>query len=168
MPGIRRVGLLLNSRHCGFEAELAATRRAADALKLDVATVDARAPDELPRAFDALKHANLQGVVGFPDALMTRMAPALAEFSLREQLPVVAGWAAIARGGVLASYGPDLGEAYERVGMQAARILRGADPSTMPIEQPTRIFIVVNLKAAQALGLKLPPALIARANEVIR
>lgn len=96
------------------------------------------------------------------------MAPVLAEFALSERLPVVAGRAAIARGGVLASDGPDLGKAYERVGMPAARIPGGTDPSTMPVEQPTRIFVVGNLKAAQALGLTLPPAVIARANEATR
>ena len=75
---------------------------------------------------------------------------------------------AIAHGGVLASYGPDLDEAYERVGMQVVRILRGADASTLPVEQPTRIRIVVNQRTAAASGLSLSPALVARADEVIR
>jgi putative ABC transport system substrate-binding protein len=99
---------------------------------------------------------------------MTRMAPSIAEFSIRERIPVVAGWASIARAGVLASYGPDLTQAYERVGHQVASILRGANAAEMPVEQPTRIFTVINLKTASALGLAVPQALLLRADEVIR
>lgn len=167
-PLVRRVGILLNSRHYGFETELAATERAATALKLTVQTFDARAPAEFTDAFAAMTRAKVHGVIVFPDALMVQMAPQIAAFAIRERLPVVAGWVSIARGGALASYGPDLGEAFERVGVQAARILRGADPSDMPVEQPTRIRTTVNLKTAQALGITLPAAMVARADEVIR
>jgi putative ABC transport system substrate-binding protein len=115
-PGAKRVALLLNSRHYGFQSELAATERTAQALGLATEVFDARAPEEFPHAFQGMTASKVQGVVVFPDALMTRMAPSIAEFSIRERVPVVAGWAAIARAGVLASYGPDLTQAYERVG----------------------------------------------------
>jgi putative ABC transport system substrate-binding protein len=167
-PGTKRVALLLNSRHYGFQSELAATERTGQALGLATEVFDARAPDEFPRAFQGMTASKVQGVVVFPDALMTRMAPSIAEFSIRERIPVVAGWASIARAGVLASYGPDLTQAYERVGHQVASILRGANASEMPIEQPTRIFTVINLKTARALGLAVPQALLFRADEVIR
>ena len=167
-PRIRKVGVLLNSRHYGYQAELAETERAAQALRVATEIFDARAPGEFAGAFQAMSRARVEGFVVFPDALMTRMAPEIAAFAIRERMPVVAGWAAIARGGVLASYGPDLDEAYERVGMQVVRILRGADASTLPVEQPTRIRIVVNQRTAAATGLSLPPGLVARADEVIR
>jgi putative ABC transport system substrate-binding protein len=165
-PKARRVGVLLNSRHYGYQAELAETERAAHALKLATETFDARSPQDFVRAFEAMARAKLDGVVVFPDATMTRMAPDIAAFGLREKLPVISGWAAITEAGALASYGPDLGEAYDRVGAQAARILRGADASAMPIELPTRIRTTLNLKTAQALGVALPPSLTARAEIV--
>jgi putative ABC transport system substrate-binding protein len=167
-PAMRRVGVLLNSRHYGYQAELAETQRAAQALRVATEVFDARSPGEFDPAFQAMGRARIEGFVVFPDALMTRMAPEIAAFAIRERMPAVAGWAAIARGGVLASYGPDLDEAYERVGMQVVRILRGADASMLPVEQPTRIRIVVNQKTAAASGLTLSPALVARADEVIR
>ena len=165
-PKARRVGVLLNSRHYGYQAELAETERAARALKLATQTFDARSPQDFVRAFEAMAQAKLDGLVVFPDATMTRMAPEIAAFGLREKLPVISGWAAITEAGALASYGPDLDEAYDRIGAQAARILRGADASVMPIELPTRIRTTVNLKTAQALGITLPPALTARAEFV--
>jgi putative ABC transport system substrate-binding protein len=165
-PKAQRVGVLLNSRHYGYRAELAETERAARALKLATATFDARSPQDFVRAFEAMALAKLDGVVVFPDATMTQMAPDIAAFGLRERLPVISGWAAITEAGALASYGPDLGEAYERVGAQAARILRGADASAMPIELPTRIRTTLNLKTAQSLGVALPPSLTARAEIV--
>lgn len=167
-PGMRKVGVLLNSRHYGYQAELAETERAARSLRVATETFDARAPDEFATAFQAMARSRIDGFVVFPDALMTRMAPDIAKFAVRERMPVVAGWAAIARGGVLASYGADLDEAYERVGMQVVRVLRGADASTLPVEQPTRIRIVLNLRAAEATGVTLSPTLIGRADEVIR
>lgn len=165
-PKAKHVGVLLNSRHYGFEAELAATQRAAQTLKLTTTTFDARSAADFPAAFATMAKARLDGLVVFPDASMTRMAGEIAAFAIRERLPVVSGWIAIARGGALASYGPDLDEAYERVGMQVVRILRGADASAMPVEQPTRIRTAVNLRTAQALGVVLPPALLARAETV--
>jgi putative ABC transport system substrate-binding protein len=165
-PKAQRVGVLLNSRHYGYQAELAETERAARALKLATATFDVRSPQDFVGAFEAMALAKLDGVVVFPDATMTRMAPDIAAFGLRERLPVISGWAAITEAGALASYGPDLGEAYERVGAQAARNLRGADASAMPIELPTRIRTVLNLKTARSLGVALSPSLTARAEIV--
>lgn len=162
-PKAQRVGVLFNSRHYGYQAELAETERAARAFKLATVTFDVRSPQDFARAFEAMARAKLDGVVVFPDATMTRMAPDIAAFGLREKLPVISGWSAITEAGALASYGPDLDEAYDRVGAQAARILRGSDASAMPVELPTRIRTTVNLKTAKALGVALPPTLTARA-----
>ena len=103
VPTAKHVGVLLNSRHYGFESELAATQRAAQALRLTTETFDARGPDDFGAAFEAMARSRVQGVVVFPDALMSRMAPTIATFAIRQKLPVVAGWVAIARGGALAS-----------------------------------------------------------------
>jgi len=167
-PSVRRVGIVLNSGHYGFRAELEETLRAAKALGMSSETFDVRTADAFEPAFRAMSRAKLDGIVVFPDALMTRMAPTLSAFAIRERLPVVSGWDEIVRGGALASYGPDLTEAYARVGVQAARILEGADASLIPVERPTHIRIAVNLRTAAAIGVTVPRAVIARADEVIR
>lgn len=166
VPGVRRVGILLNARHYGYEAELAETERAARALKLATETFELRNADDLPRVFGAVTQAKLDGVVVFPDATMTRAAPAIARYGLRTRLPIVGGWRVACVAGALASCGPDLDEAYDLIGMQAIRILRGADASSMPIERPTRIHTAVNRATAKELGVAVPATLLARA-EVI-
>lgn len=167
-PEARRVAILLNSRHHGYEAEREATRRAAAALSLETDVFDARAPDEFPPAFDAIARRRMTGLVFFPDATMTRMASTIAGFAIRERIPCVAGWPEFVQRGALASYGVDLTEAYRRMGDLAARVLQGADASEIAVEQPTRIHLAVNLGTAKAIGVDLPQALIARADEVIR
>jgi putative ABC transport system substrate-binding protein len=167
-PAMRKVGVLLDARHYGEQAERAETPRAAQSLRVATEVLGARSPGEFDAAFQAMGRARIEGFVVFPDAFMTRMAPEIAAFAIRERMPVVAGWAAIARGGVPASDGADLDEACARVGMQVVRILRGADASALPVEQPTRIRIVVNQRTAAASGLSLSPAPVAGADEVIR
>jgi putative ABC transport system substrate-binding protein len=168
-PRTRRVGVLLNSRHYGYQAELAETQRSAAALGMETETFAVRTIEDFPATFAAMARHRLSGIVIFPDALMTRMGPEIARFALGANLPLVSGWAQFPRDGALASYGPDLTEAYRRVGGHyAARILQGQDPSTMPVEQASRLYMVINLATATALGLTLPPSILARADEVIR
>ena len=110
----------------------------------------------------------MTGLVFFPDAIMTRMAPTIADFAVRERIPSVAGWPEFVHRGALASYGVDLTEAYRRMGDLAARVLQGADASEIAVEQPTRVHLALNLVTAKAIGVELSPSLLARADEVIR
>jgi putative ABC transport system substrate-binding protein len=91
----------------------------------------------------------------------------LAAECLRRRVPLISGWAAIARAGALLTYGPNLREVYRRVAVYVTRILGGAAPGSLPIEQPTTFELVINLKTANALGLNVPVTLIVRADEVI-
>ena len=168
-PTAKRVGVLLNARHYGYQAELEETRAAAQRLGLDAEVFEIRGIEDFAGAYAAMARARLSGVVLFPDATMTRAAKETAAFALRERLPLVSGWAVFPQEGALASYGPDLGEAYRLVGGHyLARILRGEDPSTMPVERPSRLYLVVNLRTANALGVAVPSSVLARADEVIR
>ncbi|MEO8485348.1 MAG: ABC transporter substrate binding protein [Betaproteobacteria bacterium] len=131
-------------------------------------STSARSERKPGRRGRCLAQKPLRGLVVFPDATMTRLAPEMAAFAVRRRIPMISGWAEIARSGALASYGADLNEAYARVGGQVARILDGADPSLLPVEHPMRIYTTVSLKAAAAIGLTVPATDVARADEVIR
>jgi putative tryptophan/tyrosine transport system substrate-binding protein len=103
-----------------------------------------------------------------PDAGMLARAAQIAEFGLKERLMCVSGWAEFAQAGCIASYGPNLHDGYRRLAHYADRILKGAHPSSLPVELPTRLEMVLNLKTAKALGMTLPPSLLLRADEVIQ
>lgn len=167
-PSARRIAILLSSGHAGYAAERDVTQQAAAALNVQTDVFDARSPQDFPGLLESIARRRMQGIVMFPDAMMTRMASAIAAFAIRERMPCVGGWPEFVHRGALASYGADLDEAYVRMGQLTARVLEGADASEMPIEQPTRIHFTVNLATAKAIGIELPPSLVARADAVIR
>jgi putative ABC transport system substrate-binding protein len=136
------------------------------ALKVRLAPI-ARAADLAP-AFAAARGANAAGVVLLPaPAIMDRNRAHIAELALRYKLPTVAALREYAEAGALVAYGVDLADIYRRAAGYAAKILDGAKPADLPIEQPTKFELIVNLKTAKSLGLAIPPALLARADEVI-
>jgi putative ABC transport system substrate-binding protein len=168
LPKLRRVALLANPQHPGEQRELAATRAAADVLRVEVALYrQARNPAELDAALGAVTAARPDAVMLFSDALMLGQRRVLAEFFLKHRIPSVAGWATFAESGHLLSYGPDQLAAWRRVASFVDRVLKGARPGDLPIELPTTIQTVVNRRTAAAMGLTVPPILLARADWVI-
>jgi len=111
--------------------------------------------------------ARVEALVVHPDALMIEQRAAIARFSLERRIPVISGWAALAEGGSLMTYGPNLQVCYRRLAYFVDRILRGAKPAELPIELPNTVELVVNLKSAQALGITVPPSILLRADRVI-
>ena len=166
-PKAKRLAVLSNPQHPGDAKELAETRQAAASLGLDVAHYPANNPPELQRALAAIATARIEALVVHPDALMVQQREALGRFTVEQRIPTISGWARIAEGGSLLSYGPNLQESYRRLAYFVDRILRGARPAEIPIEFPTTVEFVVNLKTAKALGLSVPPALLLRADRVI-
>ena len=102
-----------------------------------------------------------------PDAVMLENRERVTEFAIRHQIPAVSGWAVFAHGNGLLTYGPRLSDSFRRLAYFVTRIVEGASPSELPIEQPTTFELVLNLKTARAIGLTIPPTLLARADEVI-
>ena len=90
-----------------------------------------------------------------------------AALAAQQRIPVISGWQEFARAGGVMSYGPNVAKTYRRISSYVDKILRGSHPSELPVEQPTQFELVVNLKAAKALGLTVPPTVLARADEVI-
>jgi putative ABC transport system substrate-binding protein len=167
VPKLKRLALLSRPDHYGDAKEVTATREAAARFALDVTHYPANNVKELDSALSAIAAARADGVVVLPDGMMVQQREAIARFSIEQRIPAVSGWASIAEGGVLMTYGPSLETSYRRLAYFVDRILRGANPSDLPIEQPTKFELVVNLKTAKVLGLTIPPTVMVRADRVI-
>ena len=167
VPRLRRIAVIANPLHPGAERELQATRAAAAILGLDARFFPIRSVAELDAALAETARDRLDGAVVFSDGFALGNAERIAAFSLHHRIPVVAGWAPFAQRGNVLAYGPEFADVYRRLASYVDRIHRGAAPGELPIEQPTKIELVINLKTARALGLKVPRALLLRADQVI-
>jgi putative ABC transport system substrate-binding protein len=169
LPGNKDVALLLNSNsartNAGRQAE--EMRRAADALGLRLHVAEARADDELPRAFAAARSAANALIVG-ADAYFFARHDRIVQLAAHYSLPAMYFFREFVDAGGLISYGSNLADAYREIGVYAGKVLRGARPADTPIvQQSDRLELVINLKTAKTLGLSIPPTLLARADEVI-
>lgn len=121
----------------------------------------------LEKTFESIRQERCDSLVVFPDSAMFEVSDRVAQFAIDERLPSVSGWAPFAKNGLLMTYGPNVRGLYRSLGRYVDRILRGANPADFPFEVPTTLELVLNLKTAKAIGLTLPPTLLARADEVI-
>ncbi|HSC62080.1 MAG TPA: ABC transporter substrate-binding protein [Caldimonas sp.] len=167
LPAVRRVGVLANVLHPGQERERAVVEDKARQLGLRTSAYTTRSEAELDSALAALAAAPPDALLVLSDGFVVVHRRKILEFALARRLPVISGWALMADSGALCTYGPRLADAYARVGYFVDRILKGAATSSLPIEQPTILELVVNLKSARQLGVSIPPAVLARADRVI-
>ena len=166
LPTARRVAALGTSPTAAKE-NLAAMHGVSKALGLQLSAFYAEVPADYPAAFAAMRSAGVQGLVILSAPDFFTNASTLATLALEAGLPTVCEWRKMAEQGCLLGYGPDNAEMNGRVATYVARIFRGYAPGEMPIEQPTHFEFAVNLKTAKALGLTIPPAILARADDVI-
>jgi putative ABC transport system substrate-binding protein len=167
MPRLTRVAILANPEHPGDQAELRASQAAAKALGLTLEYFAVRGVPELEQAFAAIPRSRSEAVVVFPDAFTLRSRERIARFGLEHRIPVVSGWARFAESGCLMTYGPNLQASFRRLATYVDKILKGAKPAELPVELPTSVELVVNMRTATALGIQIPPAVLARADQVI-
>jgi putative tryptophan/tyrosine transport system substrate-binding protein len=167
-PKARRVAILANPQHPGEKAERGESVIAAERLGLEAVHTEFDAAQGFEVALDRIRRQRCDAMVVFPDAGMLARAAQIAAFSLQERLLCVSGWAEFAHAGCIASYGPNLREGYHRLAHYADRIIRGAHPSSLPVELPTRVEMVVNVKTAKALGITVAQSVLLRADEVIQ
>jgi putative ABC transport system substrate-binding protein len=168
MPRLARVAIVANPAHPGEQLELRASRSAADRLGLAVQYLPVGSAREIEAAFAAIQRERAEAIVAFPDALIMSQARAFAGFAQRHRIPAVSGWSEFADEGNLLTYGPNLRETWRQAAGFVDRLLRGARPAELPVEQPAHYELVVNLAAAQALGLAVPTAVSLRAVRLIR
>ena len=167
LPGTRRVAVVW-SRAFPENADIFdAIRQAAQARGVVVLSREMEGAQDLAPAFDYAKGSGAQAIIFLTDNLMFGRRKEIAALALSHQLPSIHSFAPEAEDGALMSYGPDLAENYRRAAALADRVLKGARPADLPVEEPTHFTLCVNLKTAKALGLNISPALLARADEVI-
>ena len=166
-PKVRRLAVLTNPEHAGDAEEFEATRAAAARFHLEVSHYRVTNAVEVERALAAVAAAGAEAMLMNPDSLFTRQGGAIARFSIGHRIPAVSGWASFADVGNLISYGPNQRESYGRLAYYTDRVLRGTKPADLPIEFPSKLELVVNLKAARLLGVTVPQAVLLRADRLI-
>jgi putative tryptophan/tyrosine transport system substrate-binding protein len=168
IPKISRVAVLANPGHAGEQLELKETQAAARAFNVALQYLTVRAPDDFNEAFRLMAKERAEGIIAFPDALTMAHRKEIAEWSAKNRMPGMSGWSEFVEAGGLMSYGPNLFESFRRVATYVDKILKGTKPEDLPVEQPTKFELVINLKTAKQIGLTIPPNVLARADRVIR
>lgn len=167
VAGLSRVAVLSNPDDPPTVFSLRETEEAARALGLDLQYIEARSPEALEGAFASVTQKRPEALVVLPASLMTRYADRIAALALNGRMPAVSYFKEFPQAGGLLSYGPSLDHSAERSAVYVGKILKGANAAELPVEQPTKFELVINLRTAKALGLDVPSSVLTRADEVI-
>ena len=151
----------MNPVHAGIRA---ATEVAAPTLKVRLELLDVRGPDDLPRAFDAITRQRAEGLLVLPDPITLAHRKPILDFVSSRRLPALYSFREMVEEGGLMCYDASLAENLRQAADYVDRILKGASPGTLPVAQPTRFDLIINLKTARALGLTMPQPLLLRAD----
>ena len=166
MPRLTRVGYLKNPRNPFLIREFAGLEEAGDSLKIKVQSFEARGTNEFESAFSAMKKKRVEGIEITQDTLFASNYKPIADLALKRRL-ISAGSAEFAEAGGMIGYGPSSDNLFRRSAYFVDKILKGAKPGNLPVEQPTTFEFVVNMKTARALGIKIPNSILVRATKVI-
>jgi putative tryptophan/tyrosine transport system substrate-binding protein len=166
LPSATRIALLAQVNHSSSVSQAKAARETARALGVELQIVEARDVRDYDAALGAITKST-PGVFILANPTFFDDRERLAAVAVRHRLASLCEWGQMAEAGCLMSYGPNISDLYRRVGAYVDRILKGAKPSNLPVEQPTKFELVINLKTAKALGLTIPPSLLLRAEQVI-
>jgi putative ABC transport system substrate-binding protein len=166
LPRVSRIAVMYNPAFPGTALDLGQTRDAAQALGLTLEDVEVHRAADLETAVTIVRQ-RVEAVVPLADPFFTAHRARILDLTARHRLPGMYYWREFAEAGGLMAYGPNLLDLYRRAAMHVDRILKGARPADIPVEQPTKFELVINLKTAKALGLRIPPSLLARADQVI-
>jgi putative tryptophan/tyrosine transport system substrate-binding protein len=166
-PELRRVAILAYPEHPGEHLERAYSEETARRLGLAIDYFRTSSLEDLASAFAKMAADPPQAISLFADGFSLQNRDRIIGFAMEHRLPVISGWPIFAESGALCTYGPNLRESYRRLAYYVDRILKGAKPTDLPIEQPTKFELVINIKSAKALGMTVPQSLLARADQVI-
>ena len=167
LPNLSRVGILWNPDGAINPARLESMRDVTQPLGLKLVTVEARGLDALEQAFATMAREQMQAFILVSDTVLFNYRQQIGVMALKNRLPSTSSLKEFAEAGLLLSYGPDFQPLYGGTAVFIDKIFKGANPADLPVEQPTKYELVINLKTAKALGIDVPPTLLARADEVI-
>src|SRR5262249_54830629 len=169
VPSASRVGVLWNPSNASTAPQLKTAEGAAPALGLTIVPIDVKGPkcDDLDRAFATIGKDRLGGLLVAGDSTLGVQRQRIAELSIAHRLPTSGSHRGWAEGGLLMSYGTDLLALFRYRAVFVDKILKGAKPADLPVEQPTKFELVINQKTAKALGLTIPPSLLLRVDQVV-
>jgi putative tryptophan/tyrosine transport system substrate-binding protein len=168
VPKVSRVAVLQNPGHSGHPFMLRQAEGAARALGVQLHILQARTPPEIEAAFAAMRSQRAGGVLVLRDSLFLAQRTQIAGLAAKSRLPEVSGGREEAEAGGLMAYGASILHMYRRAATYVDKILKGAQPADLPVEQPSKFELVINLKTAKALGLTIPQSPLQRADEVIQ
>jgi putative ABC transport system substrate-binding protein len=167
VPGLSRVGVIWNSHSLYPRLVVRETERAAAAMGIQLESLEVRVPEDFQRAFEAAILGQVGALLTVEDSLTVAHRAWIVDFAAKSRLPAVYGFREFVDAGGLMTYGADLRDLSRRSAVYVDRILRGARPADLPIEQPTKFELVISLKTAKTLGLTIPQAVLMRADQVI-
>jgi putative ABC transport system substrate-binding protein len=168
MPRISRLAVLRNPTNSGSQFPLKETEAGAKRLSVRLQVVEARSGNDLEAAFRAAGTGRSEALIVLADALFFAQRIRVAELGITHRLPSMFDDAQSVRAGGVVSYGANLGDLFRRSALYVDKILKGAKPADLPVEQPTKFELVINLTTAKQIGLTIPPNVLARADRVIR
>ena len=166
-PGVTRAAVLRDPAIASGIGQFGAVQAVAPSLGVELSPVDVRDAPEIERAVTAFARPSNSGLIVTPIAAASHHRDLIATLAIRHRLPAVCGARHFVDAGGLISYAPDLIDQYRRAAGYVDRVLKGEKPADLPVQAPTKYQLVINLKTAKALGLTVPPAVLARADEVI-
>jgi len=169
VPGASRIAILWNPANPGNRPRIGEMKAAAKALRLTLEPiVDAGDGDQLKKGFGAIVAARSQALIMVSDRALLAHRDRIVDFAMKRRLPGLYAYREFVKVGGFASYGPSYRVMFRRAAVYVDKILKGAKPGDLPIEQPTKFELVINLKTAKALGLTIPPSVMGRADEIIQ
>jgi putative ABC transport system substrate-binding protein len=166
-PRASRIAILWDERNPASRLSVAGTEAAAKPAGLTIQSVPVRSPAEIEAAFATLVRDRAGALIIVPSPAIFSHRKRFVELAMKHRLPTVVGSREYVEAGGLASYGPDYPDQFRHAAVHVDKILKGAKPGDLPVEQPTKFELVINLKTAKALGLTIPPSLLQRADQVI-
>jgi putative ABC transport system substrate-binding protein len=168
VPKVTRVAVLANAANPQSPLQLEATRSAASRLELTLITVDAREPEAIAGAFATMKKERVGALTVLPDPMLLAERQQIVDLAVRHRLPVIYGIPEYMDAGGLMTYATNRLDVFRRAATYVDKILKGANPADLPVEQPTKLELVINVRAAKEIGLTVPPSVLNRADRVIR
>ena len=157
-PHVKRLAILSNPLHPGEPSELKESEKGAKRLGIELSYAQMRSVAEIEPALERIREAGAEGMIVLPDGLVMLHRRKIIEFAALQRIPVISGWSEFARSGGTMTYGPNLKAVFQRLAIYVDKILKGANPGELAVEQPTKFELVINLEAANALGLEVPVA----------